>query len=44
MVEEFQQKRMGVDALKGMYAKDVDFKEAFEVCMKLEGNFHSDLL
>ena len=33
---------MGVDALKDMYAKDADFKEAYEVCKKLEGAFHSD--
>ena len=33
---------MGVDALKGMYAEDRDFSEAYEVCTKLEDSFHSN--
>lgn len=44
LVQEIQLQSIGIDALKALYAGDSDFGEAFEVCSKLVGKYHTDFL
>lgn len=41
MVQEIQLESVGIDALKGMYKDDDDFKDAFAVCSQFSDAFHS---
>lgn len=38
MVKEIQLKSVGVEALKGMYVEDDDFKEIYDFCKQPYGN------
>lgn len=42
MVQEIQLQCVGIDALKGMYEDDDDFKDVFVVCNQSQDVFHSE--
>lgn len=42
MVQEIQLQSMGVDALKGMYHDDANFKEIYEVCDQSLNTFQNE--
>lgn len=42
MVQEIQFQSMGIDALKGMYHDDDNFKEIYEVCEQSSNTFHNE--
>lgn len=43
-VQEVQLQSMGVEALKGLYEEDQDFKEIYKVCSEFANAFHSKFL
>lgn len=42
LVQEIQLQSLGIDALKGMYGGDDDFKYIYASCIQFNGTFHED--